>query len=117
MTTKHFTDASIRALKVTGKSGERYERFEPGGLGVRVGNRNKSFIFLYRHRGKARRMTLGRYPEMSLADARVALAEAQRMAKQGDDPGAQVVEQRQADREAEPRHHRAYERYKERYQG
>ena len=101
MATKHFTDASIRALKVARKSGERYERFEPGGLGVRVGNRNKSFIYLYRHRGKARRMTLGRYPEMSLADARVALAVAQLKVKQGVDPGAQVVEQRQAEREAE----------------
>ena len=98
---KKFTVASVRALKLTPNPGERYERFEPGGLGVRVGNRNKAFIFLYRYHGKARRMTLGRFPEMSLADAHVELANAKKLLSEGIDPGTKAVEQRRIERMAE----------------
>ena len=101
MANKPFTDASIRGMKLTRKPSERYERFEPGGLGIRIGNRNRSFFYLYRFYKKPRRMTLGRYPGMSLADARVALAEAKRKVAHGEDPGARAVEQRRAERLAE----------------
>ena len=101
MAIKRFTDASIRALKLTANPTDRYERFEPSGLGVRVGSRSKSFIFLYRYRGTARRMTLGRYPEMSLTNARFALAEARKRLDSGEDPGAKAIEHRRAERDAE----------------
>ena len=100
MSTK-WTDSRIKALKLTGAPSERYEKFAPDGLGIRVGNKSKSFIFLYRFRRKPRRMTLGRYPEMGLADARLALAEAKKKLEQGKDPGARLVEQRRLEREAE----------------
>ena len=46
-------------------------------------------------------MTLGRYPEMGLADAGLALAEAKQKLERGEDPGARLVEQRRIEREAE----------------
>ncbi len=98
---KQFTDASIRALKLTSKPGDRYEKFEPSGLGIRVGNKSKAFVFLYRYNRKPRRMTLGRYPEMALVGARLALAEAKKRLEKGEDPGAKAIEQRRAERDAE----------------
>ena len=62
-----------RALKLTQNPGDRYEIFDSGGFGLRLGQRAKSFILVYRHLGGPRRLTLDRYPAMRLADARVAL--------------------------------------------
>jgi hypothetical protein len=58
-----FTDRSISALK---PKAQRYEKWEDGrtGFGVRVSTRGrKSWLYMYRFGGKARRMTLGTYPE------------------------------------------------------
>jgi Arm DNA-binding domain len=41
------------------------------GFGVRVSaGGQKSWVAIYRHNGRLRRMTLGRYPTLSFADAR-----------------------------------------------
>ncbi|MBT7757171.1 MAG: DUF4102 domain-containing protein, partial [Rhodospirillaceae bacterium] len=56
-----MTDRSIDALK---PKSERFEVWEDGrtGLGLRVTPRGvRTFVFMYRFAGKARRMTLGRY--------------------------------------------------------
>ncbi len=66
-----LTDRSIAALKPKAKI---YEVWEDGrtGLGVRMSPKGrKSWNYMYRFEGKARRMTLGTYPVMSLANARV----------------------------------------------
>ncbi len=66
-----FTDRGIAALKA---KTERYEVWEDGrtGLGCRVSPKGrKTFIFMYRFDGRARRMGLGTYPLISLASARV----------------------------------------------
>ena len=71
-----FTDKSINALK---SRGERYEVWEDGrtGFGLRVApSGRKSWLYMFRFAGKARRMTLGVYPEIGLADAGIMLAEA-----------------------------------------
>ena len=101
MTKKRFTDTSIKALKLTKNPNERYEVFDSSGFGVRVGQRTKTFIFVYHHQGRPRRLSLGCYPAMRLADARVALAAARKMLAHGDDPGKKAVEQRRAARESE----------------
>lgn len=44
-------------------------------------------------------MTLGTYPEMSLADAHEAHAEALKRLRQGIDPGAKAIEEREAERQ------------------
>ena len=98
-----FTDRSIAALK---PKAERYEEWEDGrsGFGVRVATSGrKSFIFMYRFDGKARRMTLGTYSSsrVSLADARVRYAKARQRKEQGFDPGAEHTERRKAERDAE----------------
>jgi integrase len=46
-------------------------------------------------------MTLGTYPQMSLADAGVQLADAKRKLDKGQDPGKVIVEARKAERQAE----------------
>lgn len=95
-----LTDVQLRNLK---PRKTRYEVWEDNGrgFGVRVTPRGtKSFIFLYRYGGKPRRLTLGTYPAMSLAEARKKHAEAWEMLTKGTDPGAQVVAERQEERRA-----------------
>jgi integrase len=111
-----FTDAKLRALKA---KADRYEEVEDGvtGLAVRVSVRGiKSFQYLYRFDGKPRRHTLGVYrdvanadlvgaahdrrglPYLTLADARVRLAEARRLRDSGIDPATIAVTQHRAER-------------------
>jgi integrase len=111
-----FTDAKLRALKA---KADRYEEVEGGatGLAVRVSARGvKSFQYLYRYDGKPRRLTLGIYrdianaalagaahdrrglPYLTLADARVRLAEARRQRDGGVDPATVAVAQHRAER-------------------
>jgi hypothetical protein len=57
------------------------------GLSLRVSyGGGKSWVFFYRHGGRHRRMTLGRYPAMELAEAR---SEWRRAAAKGRDPLAE----------------------------
>jgi integrase len=91
-----FTDRSIAALKPKAKL---YEIWEDGrtGLGVRMSPKGrKSWNYMYRFAGKARRMTLGTYPTVSLASARVKHARAKELREKGTDPGALQVERKRA---------------------
>lgn len=96
-----LTDRGIAALKA---KAQRYEAWEDGrtGLGLRVSPAGrKSWIYMYRFEGKPRRMTLGTYPGVGLADARVKHAKARVDLEKGIDPGAKQIERRRADRAAE----------------
>ena len=96
-----FTDRGIQGLN---PKAERYEAWEDGrtGLGVRVApSGRKSFVYIYRFDGKPRRMTLGAYPKIGLADARVLHAKAKQQRERGIDPGAEHIEKRRAERDAE----------------
>ena len=96
-----FTDKGIAALKA---KAERYEVWEDGrtGLGVRVSPKGrKSWVYMYRFDGKARRMGFGTYPAVGLANARVKHAKAKALLEKGIDPGAQEIERRRAERAAE----------------
>ncbi len=96
-----LTDRTIKAIK---PKPERYEVWEDGrtGLGLRVSPAGrKSWVFMYRFGGKARRMGLGTYPAVGLASARVKHAKAKELLTRGDDPGALRVEKRRAERQAE----------------
>ena len=99
-TMKRLTDARIRSQRA---KEARYEVWdtEPG-FGIRVApSGRKSFIYLYRWEGKPRRMTLGVYRRMSLADAREAVAKAVKKLEQGIDPGAEKIADRKALRDAD----------------
>ena len=96
-----FTDRSIAALKPKARL---YEVWEDGrtGLGVRMSPKGrKSWNYMYRFNGKARRMTLGTYPTLGLANARVKHAQAKELLNKGIDPGAQQIERKRAERNAE----------------
>jgi integrase len=65
------------------------EHFDKGfpGLALRISyGGGKSWVFFYRIRGRLRRMTLGTYPALGLAEAREAWREARREAQSGRDP-------------------------------
>ncbi len=97
---KRLTDARIRSLRA---KDTRYEVWdtEPG-FGLRIApSGRKSFIYLYRFHGKPRRLTLGVYPRMSLADAREQVAVAANKIGQDIDPGTEKVQARNALRDAE----------------
>jgi integrase len=94
-----LTNRQIDALK---PKSSRYEVWDGSGFGVRVTPRGtKSFIWVYHHEGRPRRMTLGSYPKMTLADGRLRLAEARKILERGEDPGAKNVAARRAEKQAE----------------
>jgi integrase len=94
-----FTDRFIDALK---PKAARYEVWEGRGFGMRVSPRGvKAWVWLYHFDGRPRRMTLGTYPELRLADAHVKLADARKLLTKGVDPGAKAVAENKAERIAE----------------
>jgi len=96
-----LTDAKIKSLKPQKK---RYIEWEDGhtGMGVRVSPvGRKSFIFMYRFEGRPRMMTIGPYPRVSLATARLNVAEAKAMLDKNLDPGAALVGKRRKERESD----------------
>ena len=82
-----LTDTRVKSLRPKAK---RYEVWDPAapGFGVRVTPKGvKSFVYLYRFDGLPRRMTLGRYPKLSLANARLQYAAARAtLEEEGTDP-------------------------------
>lgn len=94
-----FTDTSLRALK---PQAERYDIREGDGFMVRVfPSGAKSFCYVYDHNGKRNRLTLGRFPEMSLKDARAAHRDAQSLRHAGINPATAKVEKASAARQKE----------------
>jgi integrase len=84
---RHLTDASVQRIKPP-KEGS-VEIFDLGypGLALRVGYGGaKSFEMFYRHGGKLRRETLGRWPSTSLADARMEWRKTREAIAKGEDP-------------------------------
>lgn len=96
---KKLTDARIRSLR---PREARYEVWDGRGFGVRVATSGrKSFVFVYHFNGRPRRMTLGKYPNMTVADANKALAEAKTQLAKNVDPGEVALSERRAERDAE----------------
>jgi hypothetical protein len=63
----HLTDLSVRALKPADKQTTYWDTTTPA-FGVRVGKRSKTWTVI---RGRTReRLSIGRFGEVSLADAR-----------------------------------------------
>lgn len=92
----NLTAKSVAALKPAEK---RFEVFDTNlaGFGIRVTpNGVKTFGVMFRHGGRLRRLTIGTYPPLTLADARDRAKEALRAAQLGDDPAAAKIAARQA---------------------
>jgi hypothetical protein len=84
---RHLTDASIQRTKPPTK--DSLEIFDLGypGLALRIGHGGaKSFELFYRVNGKLRRDTLGRWPAVSLADARNAWRKTREAIGRGETP-------------------------------
>ena len=103
MASTKLTDRAINALKPASPEQRQYEvwdRVLPG-FGVRVSlSGSRSFVVLTRIDGKSRRFTLGRYPQMTLAEAREAARGVLEDAARGIDPKErQRAEKRERERE------------------
>jgi len=82
-----YTDVLIRAAKPKGKA---YKLPKEAGLYLLVGpNGSKGWRLAYRHGGKEKLISLGRYPEVSLQDARKRRDEARALLATGADPSAE----------------------------
>ena len=94
-----LTDAKVKALK---PKKARYVQWDNGeGLGVRVSTAGRrSFVLMYRFGGRARMMTLGPYPNLTLAEARTKAAQAKEEVSKGSDPGTSWVEKKRNERKA-----------------
>lgn len=95
-----LTDSKIKAIR---RKPERFILWEDGGtgLGVRVSPAGrKTFIWMYRFNGKPRMMTLGAYPRVGLATARLKAAQAREKLHQGQDPGEELLQTKARNRTA-----------------
>ena len=96
MPKRNLNATVVERLKPPAKGQE--DNFDKGypGLALRIsyGGR-KSWVFFYRLRGKQRRMKLGSWPAMSLAEARQAWRDARNEVEFGKDPAAEKQEARQ----------------------
>lgn len=63
----HLTEVTVRSLKTTTKQEKVWDISTPG-FGVRVNGTTKSWVVMYGERRQLK--TIGRYPSMTLADAR-----------------------------------------------
>jgi len=94
-----FTDRSIRAIQPTPDGTVEYfdtDRRIPG-FGLRAFESGRiSWFVLYRYRGRSRRLTLGLFPTLGLANARAKAREALATVLAGDDPAGNKQAHRHA---------------------
>lgn len=82
-----LNDVTIRSLPVPASGQVQYADGKLPGFGIRItASGIKTFYLAYRVRGRSRRLTLGRYPFTSLADARAKAHEALVSLNKGSDP-------------------------------
>ena len=81
-----LTDAKVRVAKASDKT---QRLFDGGGLYLEITPAGGRYWRLkYRHGGKEKRLALGVYPEVSLADARKGRDDARVTIRTGQDPSA-----------------------------
>ena len=89
MSRSRLTDLGIQKLSTRSSAREEYWDAALPGFGVRVSPAGtKTFILLYRAGGRSRRASLGRYPSVSLAEARKLAHQALHAVAAGRDPAA-----------------------------
>jgi integrase len=104
-----LTDAAVQRLKAA--PGKRVDYFDSvvAGLCLRVAGKttgsegSRSWTLFYRFGGRQKRLTLGRYPGMPLADARSAAITAQAKISRGSDPAVTRAQARTEAAEAASR--------------
>ena len=90
-----LTDTKLRSMKPNGKI---QKESDGDGLYAYIGAKSKSISWQmgYRFENKQKVLTLGRYPEVSLADARRKCLEARQVLADGRDPGAVKKSEKEA---------------------
>lgn len=100
MAARRLTELSVQKAKAPAKGQEEVWDGTVPGLGLRISAGGaKAWVLVYRIHGRARRFTIGRWPVISLADARKAARQALRLVDLGRDP----AEMRAASRERNQR--------------
>jgi integrase len=92
-----LTDATVRRLKAP--TDGQVDIFDQGypGLALRLSHGGRrTFVYFYRHGGKLRRMSLGTFPAISLAEAREAWRGAREDVAKGRDPAIDLKRPRAA---------------------
>ena len=85
-----LTDRTVRGLDTGGKAQADFWDTRVTGFGVRVSAEGrKTWVLRYRVQGRQLRMSLGTYPSLGLADARVAARRALGRVAHGEDPAAE----------------------------
>ena len=98
MPTIKFTTRSLDALKPPAEGRVEFWDMDTPGLGLRISDRGRrSWTLMYRVKGRQRRMTLGTYPSLSLADARHNARDHLRDVAHGRDPAVVKNAERQAE--------------------
>jgi integrase len=86
---RKLTDAFVKTLAAPGKGRIEVRDAEIPGFALRVTEKGaKSWILIYHLRGRKCRLTLGSYPELSLADARKRARQHRGEVERGEDPAA-----------------------------
>jgi integrase len=112
-----FTHRAVEALKQAPK---RRIVWEPSGhgqgnLGLRISPTGlKTWVFMYRHEGRPRMLSLGNFPAVSVEAAHAAAAKAALAHAHGEDPAAPAVESKRSAR-AMPTVQELADDYLERY--
>ena len=76
------------AVKRLAKKGTRYEVQDAGGLYLRVAPSGlKNWMYRYYFDGRSRRVNLGKWPGIGIAEARKRASESMKQVQQGIDPG------------------------------
>src|SRR5688572_12400006 len=84
---QQLTDLMLQRLTAAGRDRSEVWDGKTPGFGVRVSKTGtKTFILLYRHRGRPRRLSLGRWPIVTLAKARQKARAALQTLDAGADP-------------------------------
>ena len=89
-----MSDVQVRNAKPQAKE---YKLFDGGGLYILITpTGGKLWNLKYRHQGKERKLSLGAYPAVALADARQRREDAKKLLANGVDPGEQKKAQKSA---------------------
>jgi integrase len=88
-----LTDLSLKKLAPPARGQMEVWDGRIPGFGIRVSTTGaKTFVLVYRHDGRPRRLTIGRYPALSLAEARAMAQQALASSARGQDPLAVKLE-------------------------
>jgi hypothetical protein len=94
MATQNLTVRSIEGLKPGRTRYEVFDAFTPG-LAIRVTpSGHKSWVLFYRYHGRLRRLTLGRYSDRKLAEARKEALNQRGRILNGADPATEKHDER-----------------------